>query len=113
MPPLLLRAQDTGAVTGNENVGGLVGRNYYGTVVTSYSTGTVSGTSSVGGSVGRNNGAVTHCYSTAEVSGESSVGGPCWGRQNQLNGESEGACIRSNCPNAQTAIAGPCWAEGD
>jgi hypothetical protein len=68
-------------------VGGLVGKNYYGGITTSYSTGTVSGLNNVGGLVGYNRDsaflswyiyymvAVTHCYSTSAVSGDSYVGG--------------------------------------
>ncbi len=51
------------------NVGGLVGRNYYGTVSGCYSTGSVLGSGSVGGLVGWNWGTVSQCYSAGSVSG--------------------------------------------
>jgi hypothetical protein len=63
-------------VTGNERVGGLVGRFDYGTVSNSYSTGSVTGGWSVGGLMGLNNeGTVSNSYSTANVTGEGGVGG--------------------------------------
>jgi hypothetical protein len=66
----------SGNVTGDENVGGLVGGNPGGTVSNSYSTGSVTGYSSVGGLAGGNyDGSVSNSYSTANVTGYSSVGG--------------------------------------
>ncbi len=57
-------------ITGNGEVGGLVGWNFYSTVSNCYSTGSVSGTgSSVGSLVGSNSGTVNNCYSTGSVSG--------------------------------------------
>jgi filamentous hemagglutinin family protein len=70
-----------GSVTGEANVGGLVGYNQ-GTVSNSYATGNVSGGSdsvAVGGLVGLNSyGTVTHSYATGSVSGpngSSDIGG--------------------------------------
>ena len=60
-------------ITGHENVGGLAGRNYGGTVSNSYVTGYVSGTyGRIGGLVGNNelNGAVGTSYSTAHVNSD-------------------------------------------
>ena len=65
----------TGTVTGDSSVGGLVGRNYGGTVSNSYSTGTVTGDSYVGGLVGKNDGYVSDSYSMGNVTGDSYVGG--------------------------------------
>ena len=68
----------TGSVTGSgNNVGGLVGRNYSSTVSNSYSTGSVSGSSDVGGLVGynENSSTIENSYSTGNVSGSSNVGG--------------------------------------
>jgi len=81
----------TGAVSGNDAVGGLVGLNWS-TVTQCYSSGTVhgAGTASfsfggVGGLVGNNSycGTVTQCYSTGPVSGNSLMvscgsGGDSW-----------------------------------
>ncbi len=68
-------------VDGGDCVGGVVGRNYNGTVSNSYNIGTVSGTNCVGGVVGENqafnNGTATvnDCYNTGYVSGNGLVGG--------------------------------------
>jgi hypothetical protein len=70
----------TGAVSGKDCVGGLVGDNG-GTVTQCYSAGTVNGKDHVGGLVGSNYvdefsyGVVAQCYSTGRVSGNESVGG--------------------------------------
>jgi hypothetical protein len=65
-----------GSVSGNANVGGLVGRNEHGTINNSYSTGDISGIEQVGGLVGFNyRGTIINCYSTASVSGHVRVGG--------------------------------------
>ncbi len=61
---------NTGTVAGNSSVGGLVGTNDAGGIVTnSYSTGKVSGTSEVGGLVGTNSGTVTGSFWDMEASG--------------------------------------------
>jgi hypothetical protein len=61
-------------VSGNMNVGGLVGYNK-GTITNSYSSGSVSGSSRVGGLVGINKGTITNSYSSGSVTGSSEVGG--------------------------------------
>jgi len=61
-------------ISGEYNVGGLVGRNY-GMVSGSYSTGSVAGYSYVGGLVGWNDGTVSQCYSAGVVAGVQYVGG--------------------------------------
>jgi hypothetical protein len=72
----------TGAVSGKDRVGGLVGandgENGRGTLAQCYSTGAVSGGSDVGGLVGANaerGELVAECYSTGAVSGKNCVGG--------------------------------------
>ena len=63
-------------ITGNNRVGGLVGRNNRGgTITNSYATGSVSGEDDVGGLVGWNEGTVANSYATGSVSGSSDVGG--------------------------------------
>jgi len=58
----------TGAVSGDYNIGGLVGFNDIdGMVNNSYSTGSVLGEDEVGGLVGRNSGTITNCYSAAKI----------------------------------------------
>ena len=66
----------TGAVTGTNYVGGLVGYNYWGTVTCSYATGAVDGNYCVGGLVAYNDcGEITNSYATGAVAGDLSVGG--------------------------------------
>jgi hypothetical protein len=64
-------------MTGDNNVGGLVGYTYNGTISNSYSTGNVTGREDVGGLVGDNdkNGTISNSYSTGNVTGEEDVGG--------------------------------------
>ena len=65
----------TGSVTGNEDVGGLVGDNS-GDISNSYATGSVTGNEDVGGLVGDNEkGTVSNSYATGSVTGSSDVGG--------------------------------------
>ena len=67
---------ENGIVLGNENVGGLVGKNSNrGSITKCYSTATVSGATGVGGLVGENFGKITNCYSTGSVSGNEKIGG--------------------------------------
>jgi hypothetical protein len=62
-------------VIGGRLVGGLVGLND-GTISNSYSTGSVTGNDEVGGLVGQHSwGALHNCYSIASVTGENEVGG--------------------------------------
>ena len=57
------------SVSGNYDVGGLVGWNYYGTVSNSYATGNVSGNYAVGGFVGENYGTVAASFWDVNTSG--------------------------------------------
>ena len=71
---------NTGAVSGNDSVGGVCGQKGMDrTVENCYNTGTVSGSSSVGGVCGYASlgGSFTNCYNIGTVSGSSSVGGMC------------------------------------
>jgi hypothetical protein len=126
---LLLNCYTTGAVRGENAVGGLVGYDYQGTVTQChsasavngdwtvgglvgfnsglltqcYSTGTVSAMTRVGGLVGATGGTVTDCYSTAAVRGTSYVGG--------LVGESQGQgsvtqCYSSGAVSGENAVGG-------
>lgn len=70
----------TGTVTGIIYCGGLVGRNYRGSISNSYATGNVYGSSnSIGGLAGGNGGLeaalIINCYALGNVQGDSSVGG--------------------------------------
>jgi hypothetical protein len=77
-----------GNVTGNENTGGLVGKNE-GTVSNSYSTCNVIGDLNVGGLVGKSDnseGAVTNSYATGNVTGNDNVGGLVgWNREGTVS----------------------------
>jgi len=67
----------SGRVIGTSNVGGLVGFDFNGSTTTdSYATSNVTGDSNVGGLVGWNkNGTVSNSYATGRVIGTSNVGG--------------------------------------
>jgi len=65
----------TGSVAGDWHFGGLVGRNWLGTVSNSHSICNVTGDYGAGGLVGGNFGTVDRSYSTGSVNGNSSVGG--------------------------------------
>ena len=66
----------TTRVTGDGRIGGLAGHNgILGTITAAYSTGRVSGNSRVGGLAGDNDGTVTASYATSRVTGERYVGG--------------------------------------
>lgn len=59
-----------------DNIGGLVGQLFYGTLESSYSSGTVNGGNQVGGLIGRNfGGDVSNCYSESSVTGTDQTGG--------------------------------------
>ena len=63
------------AITGNYNVGGLVGSSRS-AICNSYATGSISGTQYVGGLVGFNAGAIANSHATGSVSGTAvSIGG--------------------------------------
>jgi hypothetical protein len=61
-------------VTGNDDVGGLVGKNE-GTLNTSYSAGSVTGDDFVGGLVGKNEGTASNSSSSSSVTGDTRIGG--------------------------------------
>jgi hypothetical protein len=63
------------SVSGNDYVGGLVGKNS-GSITNCYATGSTEGVGKVGGLVGENsNGGISNCYSTGRVAADSNVGG--------------------------------------
>ena len=66
----------TGAVSGNQDVGGLVGENAGPTITNSYATGTVSGTTNVGGLAGVA-GTTSGSYFDTDTSGQSHA---TWGK---------------------------------
>jgi len=75
-PGTVTNSCSTGSVTGEDDVGGLVGGNGYESIVSdSYATGNADGNRSVGGLVGTNAGTVSDSYSTGNVTGKAYVGG--------------------------------------
>lgn len=70
------RSYAAGNVTGEYNqVGGLVGRNSGGSISASYAAAAVSGRDDVGGLVGRNEGFLSKSYAAGDVHGENYIGG--------------------------------------
>ena len=66
----------TGAVTGvADGIGGLVGDNSDGVISNCYATGDVTGDNNIGGLVGRNVKTINNCYATGGVTGTNNVGG--------------------------------------
>ena len=67
---------ESGSVTGQDEIGGLVGENdSSGVIMNCYFTGVATGSENVGGLVGRNRGSITASYSYANVEGTTAVGG--------------------------------------
>ena len=67
---------ESGSVTGQDELGGLVGENGSGGVIMNcYFTGDATGKENVGGLIGHNRGSVTSSYSYADVEGRTAVGG--------------------------------------
>ena len=93
----------TGNIEGDEDVGGIVGRNN-GKIIYSYANGSVKGVDAVGGAVGFNAGDVQNIYAQGSVEGVKNVGGLV-GRNgsNYLNGMIHGSILNSY---AATTIKG-------
>jgi len=97
----------SGKISGNSNVGGIIGQNL-GVIKDSYSKINVSGSSNIGGIIGLNNGNVTSCYSMGDIEGSSSVGGLAGFQKGLCNGESYQGCASDNysCLNS---CGGSAW----
>jgi len=92
-------SSSTGSVTGQGFVGGLVGANSGdGTVSNSHFTGTVTGDCNVGGLVGANSGdgAVSNSYSDGNVTGNTSVGGLAGSNSGTLSNSYSNASVTSD-----------------
>ncbi|MCK4629386.1 MAG: PASTA domain-containing protein, partial [Sedimentisphaerales bacterium] len=66
------------SISGDDCLGGLVGKNYYGGISNCYANGTVTGgydSDYFGGLVGINSGSISNCYTTGSVSGNDFLGG--------------------------------------
>jgi hypothetical protein len=97
-----------GDVRGSGAVGGLVGWNKGGTILTCHVIGTVEGTESLGNLVGLNSdsGAILACYSVGDVMGYYAVGG--------LVGQNDSGTIaecRAPSPSRETLTSAPCGAQ--
>ena len=72
----------TGHVTGNNNIGGLVGFNIDGNMTNNYATASVEGSLQVGGLAGyRQRATITNSYASGDVAGGSRIGGLVGGNQ--------------------------------
>jgi hypothetical protein len=100
-----LGIEDVNITGGNGSyyVGGLVGKNYCGSISNCYSTGAVSGVWLVGGLAGVNAGSISNCHSTGAVSGSECVGG--------LVGENYYISYISNCYSTG-AVSGSSYVGG-
>ena len=64
-----------GSVSGDNCIGGLIGRNYAGTIVNCYASTDVSGNANLGGLVGRTYVEISNSYSTGNVSQDANMTG--------------------------------------
>lgn len=72
----IAKSHSSAAVTGDDNIGGLVGViGGSGEITESYATGAISGDQNVGGLVGLNYGTILNSFATSSVLGSSNVGG--------------------------------------
>jgi hypothetical protein len=101
-----------GTVSGNVNVGGVVGNNY-GTVQKCYAISNVNGYQYIGGVVGNNNGTVQNCYATGDISSTyNSIGGVvgynngtvqyCYTTSNISGNSNVGGVVGAQSPSAVT-----------
>jgi hypothetical protein len=82
---------------GNERIGGLVGKSYYGTVINNIFKGAVNGSGEIGGIVGGNEyGTISNCYSEGAMNGGAQIGG--------IVGRSSGGIIYNN--NSASMVTG-------
>jgi beta-lactam-binding protein with PASTA domain len=88
-------------ITGNLNVGSLVGHSYRGTITSCHATGRVNGANEIGGLVGYNYGPILSCYANIAVSGNFSIGGIA-GR----NDASITSCYATGSVNGQHSTVG-------
>ena len=96
----------SGEVSGNDDVGGLLGSNTIGGNITNcYSTVTVNGNEKVGGLVGYTKGSVTMCYSTGMVISEGQNAGGLVGERDPSYGNVTD-CFWDTQTSGQTTSAG-------
>ena len=70
----ILMASTSGKVTGQNQVGGVVGRSI-GNITGAHTSGTIYGSESIGGIAGQASGTINSIYSIAKVSGRDNIGG--------------------------------------
>ena len=100
---IIMNCHFTGDATGKENVGGLVGQNY-GSIKVSYSYANVEGQTAVGGFVGRcTPGEIVNCYAQGNVTGQWYVGGLVGSNSSGSYGRT--GTIR-NCYSASASLKG-------
>ncbi len=93
---------NTGAVSGIEEVGGVLGyTDWDSTVIGCFNTGAVSGSTYIGGVVGNNNGIFSDGYNTGAVSGMDYVGGV-----SGYNGNEATACYNTGTVSGYTYVGG-------
>ncbi|MBN2017259.1 MAG: T9SS type A sorting domain-containing protein [Candidatus Cloacimonetes bacterium] len=111
-----------GDVDGYLYTGGLVGRNYDGTISYSYATGNVTSTTNcTGGLVGSNGGLpgmddpiIQYCYATGDVDGDGSVGGLAGENLNLIsNSYATGSVHGTNSVAYQKGIGGLVGEQGE
>ncbi len=112
----------TGNVSGYIYTGGLVGRNYDGTISYSFATGNVTSTTNcTGGLVGSNGGlpgmdnpVIQYCYATGDVDGDGSVGGLAGENLNLItNSYATGTVYGTNSVAYQKGVGGLVGEQGD
>jgi len=122
----------TGSVNGFENVGGIVGYNWGGTIDRCYSTGIITSTfdndvsRGVGGVVGvlEDLGTVQRSFSTGDVNGVKSVGGvvgahirgsilDCYATGNITGKSAVGGIVGRRFSTAEVSVLTRCYATGD
>ncbi len=95
----------TGRVTGDDYVGGLIGKSQYSKIEYCFSDCNVNGSYYTGGFIGENDGTIENCYSAGTVSGVSAVGGfvgeyngwmeNCYSKSKILTASGQGFCGNS------------------
>jgi hypothetical protein len=114
----LSNCHSTGSVTGDTQVGGLIGESG-GAVTNSYSTATVSGTHEVGGLIGENHGTVSKSYSTGSVTGDDYVGGLMgWNHEGTVsnsysNSRADGVSLVGGLVGSNQATVITCYSSGN
>ncbi len=74
------------AVSGDQRVGGLVGSNTWNTTIfNSWASGPVNGSSETGGLVGNNTGTLTRCHASGSVTASGNIAGGLVGRSDEGN----------------------------